>query len=371
MDFIQEYLDSLKELECPESYHVFACLGALSCLTGKKVWCKRGGITSFPNLYIGLIGNQGSGKSTAMKFSNRLIKDVPGINFSKACSSSRDIIESVNAGKQEYQYQGRTFTHTPMAMFLGELSGFIAIHPVQIIDFLTFAYDEDHYEYGTYGKGSVFIKEPVLSGVFCCTHEWFTNIQQTKSFTEGMGRRTLWLMDSCEKRNRKPKAFIPDRLKDDCVKISQLVGEFQWSDEADKWHERWYADVSRKGNFATAGYYGTKHVLLEKIAMLVAMSNRKELIFKKQDFVTALSYLEMMEKNLEKVYEGCGRNPLMASSNRVVELAGNNGGISLNDLRLQLYANINNREIEDVLNHLRSAGQIVIENSVVKVKKKE
>jgi len=239
MDFLKTYLDSVKELECPESYHIYAALGMLSSLPGKKIWSKRGAITTYPNIYVCLIGDAGSGKTTAMSLARGVLRKVDGINFAKKCPSAQEVIECCAAAQEEFDIDGKKYFHAPMAIFLSELSNFIQLSPELMIPFLTDAYDDDIFDYGTRHKGKFVIKEPVLSAVTCCTHSWLTDQQKNIRFNDGIGRRFLWLMDSPKERNPRPKAVLPPEILEVCKKIRMLSGEFEWSKEASKWWGSW------------------------------------------------------------------------------------------------------------------------------------
>lgn len=366
MQFIRNYVDSLAGLECPPSYHFFSCLSMISCLVGKQVWSIHGSIKTYPNVLTCLIGEAGSGKTTAMGLARKVLRQVPGIAFAKKCPSAQELMLCCQKSQRTFKHQGKELMHSPIALFLSELSNFIQLSPELMIPFLTDAYDDDVFDYGTKTAGECIIQEPVLGGVVCCTHEWITRMQSIINFNDGIGRRFLWVMDKGLKREDWPEGDVPVGIVARCVEISKLIGEFQWPEDVRRWWKGWYHKYDRAGGSVTKSYFSTKHIHLMKIAMLIAMSDRLELTYRVSDFEEGLEILKLMEKGLEKVFEGIGRNQLNPVANRVVEVITQhgNGGVPERILRQLIFSSANVKEMDEVIGHLVTTQQIVKRGNV-------
>lgn len=365
MSFISRYLESVHTLECPESYHVFSCLGMLSCLPGRRIWSRRGQIVTYPNLYVVLVGEQGSGKTVAMREARNIIRGIKEINEAAKSSTARAFIQSVEAQQQEFLIGGVKHKHAPVACFLSELSNFIALSPESMIPFLIDAYDDDRFDYVTQNKGSVHIVGPAISMVACCTHQWITAKMKDDIISGGFTGRTLWIYEKQRgKLNPEPELTkemirIQDELREECRQIMKLSGEFIWSESAKKTYNDWYHEYYKNPE-SMEGYANRKKVQVEKIAMLLALSNRKEMLYRSEDFTEALKILDMMEKNLGQVFQGIGRNELNSVGQEMVDFlkSSKNGGIKETDLRMMFYRKANMREIEELLIHLQKTRQI-------------
>src|SRR6267378_5661198 len=79
--------------ECPESYHIWSCLATFSAILSRRIYIDRGYFKIFPNLYVCLVGDAGSGKNTArgIATNNLLIDNFPDIPISASITSREDI----------------------------------------------------------------------------------------------------------------------------------------------------------------------------------------------------------------------------------------------------------------------------------------
>lgn len=72
-DLFSLYFDLTKDTESPQIFHRWACISLISALLGRQTWVPFGAFRIFPNQYIMLIGEAGSRKSVAIKYSKKLL----------------------------------------------------------------------------------------------------------------------------------------------------------------------------------------------------------------------------------------------------------------------------------------------------------
>jgi hypothetical protein len=88
---------------------------------------------------------------------------------------------------------------------------------------------------------------------------------------------------------------------------------------------QWYTDLHTRmteiAKPSTEGYYRTKHELLFKVTMLLALSEGFGLQLLPGHFEMAEKwFFKPMEKNLEKVFEGSGLNPNAAAATQICHM---------------------------------------------------
>lgn len=81
-DFFQEYLAYTSGGETPAFFNRWAAIGMLGAWMGRQIYCPFGNSHLHTNLYVMLIGNAGTKKSTAIKAAKRLLREAGYSHFS-------------------------------------------------------------------------------------------------------------------------------------------------------------------------------------------------------------------------------------------------------------------------------------------------
>jgi len=72
-DFFSNYLSYVKETECPVFFHRWCAIAAIGAFLERRFHFQHGHFDIYPNLYVMLVGNPGTRKSTAIKIMQYLI----------------------------------------------------------------------------------------------------------------------------------------------------------------------------------------------------------------------------------------------------------------------------------------------------------
>lgn len=335
MSFISDYLLLTSNTESPVDYHKWCCLSSLSVLAGRRFWFRLGPITYYPNLYVVLVGAPGVKKSSALDRAKDVIRAVNCCPIAAAAATKEFIAKAMSqekfAGKRHFSYQNRLEEYNQYAIFATELTQFISVNPVGMLDFLTTVYTEKVYDCDTKGQGSDLVVGPYITLLACLTPEMLKGFLKMNILTGGFARRTVFVYGTRGTPIPWP-GFSKEQLEAEqrCVtwgkKMQSFAGEFFMNDEAAKWYESWYIKLSTNltevSTPATIGYYSTKHEILFKTAMLTSLSEDLEnCIITKQhlDFVEN-HFLLPFEKNLERVFEGAGINPNAEAAVKILRM---------------------------------------------------
>jgi len=286
----------------------------------------------YPNLYVILVGPPGLvKKTTAITIAKGLLYELKTIPFSGECTSKEKLV--IDMAETERQvadlpddYAAKR-TYSPLTVMASELSEFFQLSGDGMVGFLTDIFDINFpYTHKTKNKGSVIINGPYLNLLAGTTPSWMTSYLRDDIITGGFTRRCLFVYEA-ENACRIALPVVTARQREawkrlfvTSERITHLKGPFVWDSEALKYYVNWYETRTIPVDPCTVGYYGTKYVPLLKLTMLHAISEREELIIRLEDLEAALAYLEIVEVNLPKVFEGLGRNELAGCATRVLEL---------------------------------------------------
>jgi hypothetical protein len=240
-----------------------------------------------------------------------------------------------------------------------------------MIDFLTTIYDQEVYDAKTKNKGDDIIPGPYLTVLACTTPSNITRYLKEDVISGGFSRRALFAFELDEGEPIAFPAVTPAASKawNACVEwargLEEVAGPFEWSPEATIWYKKWYDGLFRSLKeqadlSTTRGYYKSKHIQLLKVAMLVALSETKELKVTETHLQVSLALLDKLEKNLPKVFEGMGRNELAPVAARVVDmLEMAQAPIAEKRVVADFFKDADTREMYGIVAHLVSAGKIV------------
>jgi len=287
--------------------------------------------TIYPNLYIVLVGDAGNRKTSAMHSAERLLLEIGNVPLSAECVSKEqlilDMVDQERAMEGLPESYARQRIYSPLIVCASELSEFLQISGAGMIGFLTDVYDKQtDYEHKTKNKGCSIIRGPFLNLIACTTPEWITNYLKADIISGGFSRRAIFVYES-EKAGRIPFPKITPDMQQ-CWERAVLYGRalqnvrgpFTWLPETRDFYADWYTKLDIPKDPNTKGYYETKHIQALKIAMLVALSQRTDLVLRPDDFTGALAILTLVEQNLSRVFQSMGKNQLNAASTKLLDI---------------------------------------------------
>lgn len=261
-------------------------------------------------------------KSSAMDRAKSIVRGVKCCPIAAAQATKEFISKAMShekfPGKKYFKHpDGTAEEYNQYAIFATELTQFIGVNPIGMLDFLTTVYTENVYDCDTKGQGSDLVYGPYITLLACLTPEMLKGFLKMNILTGGFSRRTIFVYGTrggIVPIPQRPPPELEKGLVEWGVRIQDYAGEFSFGKGAEEWYVDWYTklqtnlmDISKP---TTVGYYSTKHELLFKVCMLIALSETFKPIIEIGHFELAEKYFfQPVEKNLERVFEGSGINP--------------------------------------------------------------
>lgn len=372
MSFLKDYALYNSDNECPREFHIWSAISIVAATLGRRVRCSMGYFTIHPNLYIVLVGGQGSRKSTAKDIARDMfIEACPDIPIGASVQSREDIVKfmaSDNCIRAYTDENGQPIEWRPLVIFANELKNFLSIDPGKMIDFMTDIYDRAYFDASTIKHGLQKILNPCINFLACETPKWIVNKLKSDIISGGFSRRVIYVYITDES-SRIPFPEVSDAAKaarERCVKhlqkISTLAGEFTWDEEAKKFYSEWYKNLKPPNDDdVMAGYYKSKHIQLIKIVMgLAACEPEPKLVITETLLRMGIVFLDKLEVNMPKLFIAAGRNELAVPQQRILELLRDNKGFMREkQLKILLDKDLNPMEQFSLFKHLQEAtGQI-------------
>ena len=350
MGYLNDFIHYGSGTECPDIYLQWSGLSLLGAVLGRKVWTMHGGYFRIhPKLYVCLVGDAGSGKSTAKNQAKQFLKAVdPDYLVSSSFQSHQDIIDKManEVSAVKTWKNNATKTIQEYRVFYGicnELASLLSTDKKGMVEFLVDVFDdEDDFTTGfktgrlAQPERKQIVPFPYVSILACAVPKWFMGNLKLDLFDGGLGRRLIVCYSN--KTHLNPNPQIPaggaeaklralDHLR--LCKSEAVQGELHKTASAEKWWNEWYMDPKRfnLNDPIISQFHQTKHIQVLKIASLLTMCETPfTMQIEDVHLQAAVRMLDILEPNISKLTSGIGRNELAGIGAMIVDYINQRGG---------------------------------------------
>lgn len=202
--FVNQYLHYVGDTEAPIFYHRWSILSAIGAYLGRQYSFPFGHSELFPNLYVMLIGDPGTRKSTAIKLAVKILKGAGYTTLSADKSSKEKFIMDL-AGEENdassvddildqnlWGKEAGDGKDAEMYVACDEFNDFIGLGNLEFISLLGTLWDYNgEYKYRTKTSKSVTVHNPTVSILGGNTPVSFANAFPPDTLGQGFFSRLL------------------------------------------------------------------------------------------------------------------------------------------------------------------------------------
>lgn len=331
-NFLRAYTDALTPRgEAPERFHFWTAVSTIAGCLRRRVYIDQGHFRHYPNFYICLVGPPGLiKKSTTINIGSNLLRDVPNIILGADCTTWQSFVQEV-AKAQDMLAEGGAapdpldtkFTTTcALTLAISEFGTFFDPDDRQMVNVLTELYDgkvNAAFVKATKTQGSDTIMNPFVNIIAGTTPDWIKDNFKGRFGGWGLSSRIMFL--HCDEKERSvadPGALwageydrTMSRFLEDLVEISQLQGACVVTNAAKELYAEWYHDhgtrvttLNRHANHDQwlSYYLARKDVHVYKLAIILSVARRNDLVIDYEDIATAVARCDQIEEELAKVF---------------------------------------------------------------------
>jgi hypothetical protein len=381
MSYLSDYVFYSSGNETPEEYLWWGGLSLLGHILNKKVWVKHGGYFRFyPNLYVCLVGDAGSGKNTALSVNmNIMIKHFPTLLLSSSIQSREDIalqMSDDNLCLQTYQDEtNHIIGYRPFYILNNELASFLSVDKIRMVEFLTEVYDGERFSTG-FKKDRVenptkkqWFDNPHVSLLAGAVPSWFMGSLKLDLFAGGLGRRMIIVNAQRTKIVADPQkpegadaALI--RVIEHLKLAHKFQGELLRTPDAMKWWLEWYEKHKRQDPIDPIlnQFHQTKPMQVLKIAMLLRCTELPlGYDIESHHLAAAVELLTKLEPSILRLTSGIGRNELAGVGAEIIDFIIRMGGmVSEVNLRKHFSRYLRMPEFQEIENHYMMTQELMI-----------
>ena len=361
--WIDTYLNYTDDQESPKAFHMWVAISLLGAILGRNVWIPRVMYTIYPNMYVILVaGSARCKKSSAIRIGISLMKKLkshPMIFAQKITNEA--LIQSLDESKVDGASYG--------LICASELSVFMGMDAIKsgIIPTLTDLYDSpDHWTYKTRGRGEESLYNVTLSMLAASTKNWLKTSIPIDAVGGGFTSRIIFIHQD---RPAKLVLFSPETSK--ATELEHLLirdleeiqksakGPVSFTPEAKKLASEWYQkEYNTARDTQLDGYFGRKHDIMFKLAAILSVSERSDLIVDNTHIRQALFLLEENEHELVEMTSSISMNASGSMTEKVFDIIRKHKGIDHSRLLRKCWRFAKATEINEIISLLLDSKEI-------------
>lgn len=391
--YLKTYLAMVENTESPRLYHVWSALFGVSAALGRRTWLPFGSSQIYPNMYVFLVGNPATRKSTAMKEVKRQLKASTGIRFAPGdTGGARQGLVLAMEGKKDEEAEIQaaidaagglsldalagvsletsfdkvaSIDRHVLAVTHSEISQFLGAKSSQMTDFLTLMWDgEDEYDYKTSGGSNIHLDHPMLNILGCATPATLVESLPAQSGARGFLSRVILVYgEKKHKRIPRPIGMPEELIADVREKYSKIFydmsGPFTESEEALDYSVTLYDRPLGINDSRFIYYAERRYTHFLKLGMVLAAA-RGSMVIEKDDYVEADYILKLTELGMPNALGEFGMSPIAAAKQTIVEFIRNcEEPVTPGILRAVMHRDLKVNELTQCINDLVASNQIV------------
>ena len=378
-NWLRAYADFTKYSESPALFHFWVGVSTIAGALRRQVWIDERYFQWTPNFYIILVGPPGvAAKSTSVRIGMHLLSQVDGVKFGPQSMTWQALTQALADAFVEVPFgDAISGSYLPMSCItcaISELGTFLKPDDGALIDTMVSLWDGQLEVWGHHTKtqGKTDIVNPWINIIGCTTPNWLQSNFPESLVGGGLTSRIVFVYGD-KKRHLVPypSQLIADeyydeegkKLVEDLQTIGMIKGEYSLTKDARAWGAVWYEKLwgPRPLHLASdrfSGYIARKQTHLHKVAMILAASQRDELIIEEQDLISANDFVTALEDDMQKVFQSMGGHTHAGYASEVLSYIKAFQRITYRELYVKCLNTMSEREFMDETKAIVTAGYV-------------
>lgn len=307
--WIDTFVDYTDNLHNPALFRKWAAIGTIAAVLEQKVWLQTSS-RLYPNLYVGLIGHPGTGKTRTVRAARGYLQEIPEFHIAPTSLTAASLVDALLVAKRFIiQLPDPPLEYNSMLIAVDEMGTLMSKYDDEMIAILSAFYDPD--PYGQRRRGNdlkITIKSPQLNILAGSTPSNLLKFMPEGAWDQGFTSRILFVFsderiigDDFADHN---KPLNPDLIHDLKI-INTLSGKYSVSTEYRDAVNNWRAlGEPPQPNHPKLLHYNTRRrVHLYKLSIVAAAERSNTLLLTRDDFNRAMGWLLEAEQTMPDIFK--------------------------------------------------------------------
>ena len=381
-DWLTDFVDHTSYGETPPKVMWWVGVATIAGALRRKVWIEQNYFQWTPNFYLLIVAPPGSiKKSTSIDLGMRMLRKVPEIDFGPQIVTWQQLITHMAGTRQIVDVDGKSFDMSCCTIALSEFGSFFDPSNRELIDNLTDIWDS---KLGTIKKetktnGDDEIVNPWLNILACTTPGWVSDNFSSKLVGSGFASRPIFLFAQSPLRDvpypsrSMPKCSAMDYREQELVgrltEISQFAGQYEMTEAAYVWGEKWYMnyrDKQRKmGSSTEAGFYERKQTHLHKTAMVICAAKGRFPVISVEEMEEADYRLGQLEEDVRSIFGFVGQSNISKTAREIIEVLVRVGAISKREMfKRYFFRTMSSKEFDEAMTSAIESGMVLVNGAL-------
>jgi hypothetical protein len=303
------------------------------------------------------------------------MNQVPEIQMSADAVTKEAMLQDLeNCAVDEQMLDGSNFRHSSLSIISKEFESFLGQKKenTKMLVLLTDLFDcqELPWKYRTKNSGSNIIPSIYLNLLGATTPDSLASCLPSTAIGGGLTSRILFVW--AEKKAKKcampmdsPRVqALKDMLSKDLYLISRIVGQYQFSPDAEKRWVNWYEEYEELNpdrlckDPAFNGWYSRKPTYLLKVALICAASESDKLVLEWRHIERSLREMADIEIQMGIVFKAIGKSTVTSEVDLVMQIIRGRKCISEKAIMQLVWRDIDSEKFDNVIQTAIRTGRV-------------
>jgi len=318
LDWIDQFLRATATIPSPEHFRLWAAITTLSAVLERRIFTlTRATRPAYPNLYVTLAGESGSGKTEAINVCRDLWAGLQDFHISPDNLTNAAFYDAMFESLRTFHANGHGASiYSALTVCSPELGVLIPKYDLEFLSDLSHIYDNqpDFKSKRRDKLRSVVVEKPTVNILAGVTPKALSEIMPEVAWGQGFASRMIFIFGKQEEegyvdvfQRQNPLNLQP--LRPRLESIWALSGEVEWSPDAIDAMLNWYNGERKETaplHHRLHEYNTRRNIHLFKLTMISAVAAGRDLCVALPDFERARKWLYDAEAVMPDVFRAMG-----------------------------------------------------------------
>jgi len=356
--------------DIPQAYHLWSCLSMIGACVADRVYFHR--IKEwpiYPNMYVFLIGESGSGKNFAINKMEEYVQELPLVNYRRLRTTAQYLLDMLGKPTIDPNTGQRILSNTAVYLSMPEISAYIqkGEHADTLIQMMTELYSgTSDFTDGTRMHGETTVRNCCINWITGSTKHWLLKAMTPDTVLSGFFARIITVYPEEEKkRDGKTKRVWDDvgypedydmvvqHIKARVMALTTVEGEMFMTEKAHAYVRQWNANRPEPTDELIRPWWKRQREAIAKIAMILCLADGRGPVIRQPHVSAAIKILGSVESNLPDLIDFSQHTPSTEKELAVKAVIKRRGKVGRTDLARTLSRTVNSKELSMAIVGLR------------------